>query len=168
MGEKIKESILTTVLDTKIENNPRKALNYSINENIGSLKFNAVIGNGMLFNRDLKIPTQSFDKATLLTDKSFANFEIENEKLFCVSRLKKYPDDYSMISSKGINEIEIDNLKGFELFAKNNDKKNEEIYQVILFDENGGYFLFVGTYLTKSEKAFSDIKNVIQTFKRKK
>ena len=113
------------------------------------------MGNGMLFNRDLKTPTESEDKATLLTDKSFANVEIKNEKLFCISRLKKYPDDYSVIPSKGINEIEIDNLKGFELFAKNNDKENEEMYQVILFDQNGVYYLFIGTYVTGSENAIS-------------
>ncbi len=168
LGKKIKESILTTFVDSKTESNPRDALNYSINENVGSLKFKAVMGNGMLLNRDLKTPTESEDKATLLTDKSFANVEIKNEKLFCISRLKKYPDDYSVIPSKGINEIEIDNLKGFELFAKNNDKENEEMYQVILFDENGGYYLFIGTYVTGSEKAISDIKSVIHTFKRKK
>lgn len=167
LGEKIKESILTTFVDTKVESNPREALNYSLDENVGSLKFKAVIGNGMLLNRDLKTPTESIDKATLLTDKSFAKVEIKNEKLFCISRLKKYPDDYSVIPSKGINEIEIDNLEGFELFAKNNDKENEEMYQVILFEENGGYYLFIGTYVTGSEKAISDIKNIIQTFKRK-
>jgi len=168
LGKKIRESILTTFVDSKTESNPRDALNYSLNENVGSLKFKAVMGNGMLLNRDLKTPTESEDKATLLTDKSFANVEIKNEKLFCISRLKKYPDDYSVIPSKGINEIEIDNLKGFELFAKNNDKENEEMYQVILFDGNGGYYLFIGTYITGSEKAISDIKSVIQTFKRKK
>lgn len=168
LGEKIKESVLTTFVDTKVESNPREALNYSLDEDVGSLKFKAVIGNGLLLNRDLKTPTESVDKATLLTDKSLAKVEIENEKLFCISRLKKYPDDYSVIPIKGINEIEIDNLKGFELFAKNNDKENEEMYQVILFDENGGYYLFIGTYLIGSEKAISDIKNVIQTFKRKK
>jgi len=167
LGEKIKESILTTFVDSKTESNPREALNYTLDENVGSLKFKAVIGNGMLLNRDLKTPTESVDKATLLTDQSFAKIEIDNEKLFCISRLKKYPDDFSVIPSKGINEIEIDNLKGFELFAKNNDKEDEEMYQVILFNQDGGYYLFVGTYVTGSEKAISDIKNVIQTFKRK-
>ncbi len=167
LGEKIKESILTTFVDSKTESNPREALNYTLDKNVGSLKFKAVIGNGMLLNRDLKTPTESVDKATLLTDQSFAKIEIDNEKLFCISRLKKYPDDFSVIPSKGINEIEIDNLKGFELFAKNNDKEDEEMYQVILFNQDGGYYLFVGTYVTGSEKAISDIKNVIQTFKRK-
>jgi len=41
------------------------------------------------------------------------------------------------------------------------------MYQVILFDNEGGYYLFVGTYLAESEDAVTDIKNVIRTFKRK-
>lgn len=167
LGRKIKESILTTFVDTKTRTNPREALNYTLNENMGSLKFHSVIGNGMLFNRDLKTPTQSADKATLITDKSYTKVEIDNKKQFCISRLKKYPADYSVIPNKGINEIAIDNLKGFELYAKNNDKENEEMYQVILFDDNGGYYLFVGTYKSTSENAISDIKNIIKTFKRK-
>jgi len=44
----------------------------------------------------------------------------------------------------------------------------KKMYQVILFDKNGGYYLFVGTYLTGSEDAVSDIKNIIQTFNEKK
>lgn len=166
LGERIKESILSTIVDVDLKSNPRKALNYSLNESVGSLKFKSVIGNGMLFNRDLKIPTESIDKATLLTDKSFAEVEIEDKKLFCISRLKKYPEDYSVITSKGINEIEIDNLKGFELFARNNENENEVMYQVILFNKEGGYYLFVGTYLAENEKAVTDIKSVIKTFNR--
>jgi hypothetical protein len=167
LGEKIKHSILTTFVDSETESNPREALNYSLNENVGSLKFKAVVGNGMIFNRDLKTPTKSVDKATLLTDKSYVNLEIENKKLFCISRLKKYPDDYSMIPAKGIDELEIDGLKGFELYATNNDNENEEMYQVILFDGDAGYYLFVGTYLTGSKDAVGEIRDLIQTFKRK-
>lgn len=168
LGEKIRESILTTIVDTEVISDPREALNYAVNEELGSLSFHAVIGNGMLFNRDLKIPTESADKATLLTDKSFAKVEIEDKKVFCISRIKKYPDDYSVIPSKGINEIEIDDLRGFELYAKNSDEVDEEMYQVILFDNDGGYYIFVGTYLTGSENAINDIQKVINSFKRKK
>lgn len=167
LGKKIKESILTTIVDTGLNSNPREALNYSINENAGSLKFHSVIGNGMLFNRDLETPTKSADKATLLTDRSFAKVEIKDKKSFCISRLEKYPERYSLLPNKGIKEIEIDNLPGFELFAKNNDMENEEMYQAILFDKDGGYYIFVGTYKTGSESAIADIKNVTRTFSRK-
>ena len=167
LGKKIRESILTTIVDSGTKINPREALGYSLDENAGSLQFHSVIGNGMLFNRDLKTPTESHDKATLITDKSFQKIDIGDKEQFCVSRLKKYPNDYSAITSREINSIEIDNLKGFELFAKNNDDPDEEMYQVILFDD-GGYYLLVGTYLKDSKAAISDIKNVIKTFKRKR
>jgi hypothetical protein len=170
LGTRIKESMLSTVVDSKLKSDPRGALNYSLDETIGALKFHSVIGNGMLFNRDLKTPTESEDKASLITDKSFAKIQIENKKLFCISRVKKYPGDYSVISGKGINDIAMDDLSGFELFAKSNTSENEheEMYQVILFDDDGGYYVFVGTYITGSENAITDIQNIIGTFKRKK
>jgi len=47
-----------------------------------------------------------------------------DHKQFCLSRLKKFLDDYQIIDKKGINEIEIDSLKGYELYAKNLDREN--------------------------------------------
>ncbi len=167
LGNRIRESILSTFINSSLEIDPRQTLDYTLNENAGDLKFKSVMGNGMLFNRDLKTPTESTDKATLITDKSFAKTVIENKKMFCVSRLKSYPEDYSVITEKGINEITIDGLNGYELYAKNNDKISEEMYQVILFQENGGYYIFIGTYQTGFEKARKDIINVVKTFKRK-
>lgn len=167
LEEKIKASVLTTFVDFNLQAEPRKALDYTIDESVGKMQFKSVIGNGMLLNRDLKTPTESKDKATLITDKSFEKPDIQNKKVFCMSRLKKYPDDYSLIIEQGINEIQLDGLNGYELFAKNNDAENEELYQVILFNDDGGYFLFVGTYLKGSETAVEDIKRIIKTFKRK-
>lgn len=168
VGEEIRKSLLSIVVDSEAKGNPREALGYTLDEKAGSLQFKAVMGNGMLFNRDLKTPTESIDRATLLADRSFANVAIGDQRSFCVSRLKKYPNAYDLIQSKGIKEIEIDGLKGFELYAVNKDTKNEALYQVVLFDENGGYYLFVGTYATGSPHAISDIKKIIHTFHRKK
>ena len=167
LGSSIKESVLSTYINTDLSADPRAALNYNVMEVAGGLQFHSVIGNGMLFNRDLKTPTESEDKATLFTDKSFANISIEDKKVFCVSRIKQYPDDFSVIEAKGINEINIDGLDGYELYAQNNDNPDEEMYQIILFDDQVGYYLFVGTYLSGSEEALHDIKMIIMTFKRK-
>lgn len=167
LGNDILASLMSTFVDTKIIVDPRNELSYTLDESVGSLKFKSVIGNGMIFNRDLKTPTESVDKATLITDKSFANLVIENKQLFCTSRIKKYPEDFSVDISRGVNEIEIDGIKGYELYAKNNDNIEEEIYQVILFDDDGGYYLFVGSYLAVKKKAALEIKKIIKTFKRK-
>lgn len=163
--KKIKKSILTTFVDTKTKANPREALDYSLNEKAGSLQLHSVVGNAMLFNRDLKTPTQSKDKATLIADKSYAQVSIKDKKAFCLARLKKYPNGYSLTS--GIDEVQIDNLKGFQLFAQSDLDPNETMYQVILFDNKGGYYIFVGTYVNNNKKAFYDIRNIIRTFKRK-
>lgn len=167
LGEQIKQSILSTFVDSTADKNPRDALSYQLNENVGSMRFKAVVGNGMLFNRDLKFPTQSEDRASLFTDKSVSKVDIKNKKLFCIQRLKAYPDEYALISSKGIKKITIDNLDGYQLFAKNNVREEEEMYQAILFEPNGVYYLLAGTYRKDSQKAFEDIQRVIKTFTRK-
>lgn len=164
-GKIINKSIETTIVNNDIDVNPRETLDYTIDETVGNLKFISVIGNGFLLNRDGKTPTESDDKATLIIDRSFTKTKIENKKLFCISRIKKLPDDYQMLPKKELNEIEIDGIKGFELYAKNTKNEQEVAYQVILFPKNGGYFIFFGTY--ENEKAIDDIKKIILTFKRK-
>ncbi len=163
----IKESVSSTVIDNEVKANPREVLGYSLDEKAGNLVFVSVIGNGFLFNRDGKTPTQSDDIATLIADRSYSKAEIEDHKQFCISRLSEFPDDYQIIDKKGINEIEIDGLKGYELYAKNLDRENELFYQVILFQEDGGYYIFVGTYLENKESALKDIQKIIITFKQK-
>lgn len=166
LGKKVEASILSTVVNSSLKIDPRNSLDYSIDETVGNLEFKNVMGNGMVFKREYE-ESESDIEVTLITDKSFAKMQIENKKLFCISRLKKYPDDYSIIVQKGINEIEIDGLKGFQLFAKNNDKIGEQMYQVILFEEVGGYFLFTGIYKGEKEKAEEDLKLIVKTFRRK-
>ncbi len=62
----------------------------------------------------------------------------------------------------------IDDLVGYELYANNNDDANEEMYQIVLFQEKGGYYIFMATYLKEyREEAIKDIKKVIETFRVK-
>ena len=164
LGERIKASILSTVVDTQLKINPREALDYVVDETAGSLKFHSVMGNGMLFNRDLKTPTESADKATLIIQKSTVKLMIEDQKQFCVSLLKQYPGQYELATDNGVQEIEINGLKGYEFFAKNKYQENEELYQIVLFNENGSYYVLLGTYVAGNKSAITDIKNVIQTF----
>ncbi|MEM9822340.1 MAG: hypothetical protein AAF985_14755, partial [Bacteroidota bacterium] len=80
---------------------------------------------------------------------------------------KEYPEAYTLPSDSAIKAIELDQLAGFELTAKSSEYPEEELYQVLLFDQDGGYFLFVGTYQAGNEQALKDIKNIVQTFKRR-
>lgn len=164
LGDQIKQSILTVVIDSELDYNDREQLNYSVDESVGFLKLKAVIENQMLFNRDLKTPTESDDEATLMTSKCYYDIKSTHKELFCISNLKKYPEEYSLIDDKGVNEIEIANLKGFELYAKNNNVENKEMYQVILFDSDGFCYILAGTYKFNSKQAILDLQKIIDTF----
>ncbi len=96
LGKQIKESILSTVINKNLEVSPRESLSFEVDETVGELKFKTAIGNAMLLNRDLKTPTESKDKATLIIDKSYMQTDIEDPTLFCISRLKKYPSTISL------------------------------------------------------------------------
>ncbi len=167
LGKKINQSIVSTVVNQEMEINPREALDFTLQESKGNLKFLAVIGNGMLLNRDLKTPTESEDKATLIVDRSFEKLDIENKEAFCLSRLQQFEDDFQVIEDRGMNEMELDGLNGYELYAQNMENETEEMYQLILFPEDGGYYIIIGTYVKGSQSAMRDIKLVLDTFKRK-
>ena len=146
-GKHIRKSVLSTFIDTNVKEDPRNSLDYTIDESHTGFQFVSVVGNGMLFNRDGKIPTESEDQANLVSDKSFQKLTIADREQFCYARLAQYPDKYVPSDKWEIKEVEIDGLSGYELFAQRADSNPELAYQVILFPEEGGYFLFFATYL---------------------
>ena len=166
LGEAIQVSMESIFLDRELEVNPRETLDYTLDESGTKLRFLNVMGNAMLFNRDGLTPTESEDKATLIVDKSFAEVDISDPESFCISRLSQYPDNFEFMRENGLEEVEIDGLQGYGLYAIN-EELEEEAYQLILFREEGGYFLFFGSYKPEAEQAKADIMKLIKSFKRK-
>ncbi|MBK7027986.1 MAG: hypothetical protein IPH45_01695 [Bacteroidales bacterium] len=165
-GELIRQSLLTLSIDTSLKIDPRNELDYSLYEKAGQFIFVGVMGNGMLFNRDGLTPTRSADKTMLITDKSYSNQPIPDRNIFSISRLGKYPQKFEWLKERGIVESTLDGLDGMEIYGRST-LTNEDICQLILFGENGGYYLLVGTYPTNRPESLKDIKAVFQSFKRK-
>ena len=166
LAEKITQSVKSTVVNTHIVVDPRGDLDYNLTESQGNLQFHSVVGNAILFSRDGVIPTESPERIILATDKSYEKSEIADKKEFCVARVKTYPYEFQIMTDRGVNEIELDGLKGYELYALKGTDQEKEMYQAIVFNDSGGYYVFVGTYLTGDENAERDILGVISTFKR--
>ena len=63
----------------------------------------------------------------------------------------------------------IDNLNGYEIMCEGKDKnsKTELAYQVMLFNDQGDYFLFFGLANENHEKHLEDYKKIAKSFKRK-
>ncbi|TDL99587.1 MAG: hypothetical protein C4K58_06765 [Flavobacteriaceae bacterium] len=161
----IKEAILSTVYNNLQKDNPLEAATFIIDIKDTEFKLIKYFSGSLLYSTDGKIPTE---KPTLIVGNSISKVSIQNQKKYSEERLKKLPrGELNVI--KEINEITIDNLKGFEIVAlgKTIDDKPELVYQVMLFNENGDYFLIVGQAKEDFDKYLDDFKMIARTFKRK-
>ena len=163
--KQLQTAIHTTTEISAVNPDPRAALDYSVDESPGNLQVVFVMGNSLVLNRDGKTPTESPDKLVFLIDKSYAKSWITDRPQFCINRLQMMPGSPVYNEEKGVEPVEMDGLKGFELFGFK-EEMNEELVMRILFVEDGGYFILLGTYLKGNEKAFRDITAVMDTFKR--
>ena len=87
---------------------------------------------------------------------------------YSLDRLKSMPEGKSN-TPKEINAINIDELNGFEIIADSkvaSDKK-KLVYQVMLFKNNGGYYIFVGSAIDKFDSYLAKFKSIAKSFKRK-
>ena len=166
VGVEIRQSFQSLYIDTLMKIDPRNELDYSLYEQAGHFVYVGVIGNGMLFNRDGLTPTRSGDETMLVTDKSYIKQTISDRRAFSISRLKQYPQKFEWLNENGVADISLDGLEGTVTFGRSPGSK-EDIYQVLLFGDDGGYCLLVGTYPTSHPESLKDIKAVFQTFKRK-
>jgi hypothetical protein len=166
IDNEIKKSILSVFYEADKKINPFETLDYSINVSETKLKFGKSISNSLIFTVDGQVPTASSDKTNLIVTKSFYEVQIEDRKLFCINRLKQTPLEIEHIEYT--NEITIDGISGYEIYAKGKNKKsnkNENIYLVILFSDNLYYILF-GTTNDETLKSIEEIKKAVLTFKR--
>ena len=161
----IKDALLSTVYNKLQNDNPLDAATFTIDIKDTDFKIIKYMSGSLLYSTDGKIPTE---KPTLIVGNSIAKVSSKNQKNYSEERLKKLPrGELNVI--KEINEITIDNLKGFEIVAngKTKDDKIELVYQVMLFNESGDYYIIIGQTKEDFKKYLESFKNITKTFKRK-
>ena len=161
----IKDALLSTVYNNLQNDNPLDAATFTIDIKDTDFKIIKYMSGSLLYSTDGKIPTE---KPTLIVGNSIAKVSSQNQKKYSEERLKKLPRGELNII-KEINDITIDNLKGFEIVAngKTQDDKAELIYQVMLFNEKGDYYIIVGQTKDDFNKYLESFKKTAKTFKRK-
>lgn len=167
IGDEIRKSMLSVYYEADKIIDPFDALDYTIDVTETKLKFGKSMSNALLFSVDGQVPTKSSDKTNLIVTKSFSEIKTDDKKLFCINRLKQFRIEVGKIEYT--NEISIDGISGYEIFARGVNKKTREtenIYLVILFSDNL-YYLLVGTTNDASDKSIDEVKTAIKTFKRK-
>ena len=167
IGDEVKKSMLTVYYEADMNIDAFGNLDYSIDVTETKLKFGKSMSNLLIFSVDGQVPTSSSDKTNLIVAKSFSPVTQEDKKLFVINRLKQTPIEIDNIEYT--NEISIDGIYGYEIYAKGKSRKTgeiENIYQVILFSDKL-YYIFFGTTNDQTEKSIEEIKKAVKTFKRK-
>ncbi len=162
---KIKEAILSTVYNNAQNDNPLDAATFTIDTDDTDFKLIKYMSGSLLYSTDGQIPTE---KPTLIVGNSVAKVLTQNRKKYSEERLRKLPRGEQNII-KEIKEITIDNLKGYEIIAdgKTKNDKPELVYQVMLFNDNGDYYIIVGQSKDDFVKYLESFKKIAKTFKRK-
>ena len=162
---KIEEALLSTVYNAAQDDDPAGAATFSIDVNGTDLKLIKYMSGSLLYSVDGKIPT---DKPTLIVGNSLAKIPAQNQKKYAEQRLKKLPGG-ELLSIREIKEIRVDNLEGYEIVAngKSKDGKPELIYQVMLFNDRGDYYIILGQAQEDFQHNLTTFKKVTKTFKRK-
>lgn len=161
----IKDALFSTVYNISQNDNPLEAATFTIDVQETNFKVIKYMSGSLLYSTDGKFPTE---KPTIIVGNSIAKIPSQNQKKYSEERLKKLPGgDLNVI--KEIKEISVDNLKGYEIIAdgKTKDGKPELVYQVMLFNDKGDYYIIVGQAKEEFEKNLTIFKKITQTFKRK-
>lgn len=162
---KIKEALLSIVYNNTQNDNPLDAATFTIDTKDTDFKLTKYMSGSLIYSTDGQIPTE---KPTLIVGNSVAKAPTQNRRRYSEERLGKLPrGDQNII--KEIKEITIDNLNGYEIVAKGKtkDDKAELVYQVMLFNDNGDYYIIVGQSKEDFVKYLESFKKIALTFKRK-
>lgn len=162
----IMKSLMSVEFNQEDEIDLSEGLKFNIDHQSSGFQLSKNISGMAMYSRDGDIPSNSEDQAVLMVATSFSEVNILDQKSFALNRLKTLPggDAYKVES---ISDIVIDKLSGkiIKAFKFEEEKKNEMIYQIILFS-NETYYVMIGICKNDFELNLKDFEKVFGTFKR--
>lgn len=162
---KIEMSLLSTIYDDSQYENALDAATFKIDVSGTEFKLVKYISGSLLYSIDGKIPTE---KPTIIVGNSISKISVENQKQYAEDRINELMKGEAS-EIKEINELVIDGMIGFEIVAngKNIDDKDQLAYQVMLFNDEGDYYIFFGQTTEEFEKYLVVFQTLAKTFERK-
>jgi len=170
LGADMLKSILSVVYEPQLSVNPNSSL-FSIDVTDTKLKLAKNMSGTLLYTTDGNVPPQSEDKTSFIVSPSLGNMYFPDKKQAFIERMKKLPYKNLTINEHSIKEVTIDGIGGYEFTSEgismaNNSGKNELIYQVMLFSDNG-YYLLIGNAKTDYAQNTILFRKIAGTFKKK-
>jgi hypothetical protein len=165
MGAVIQKALLTIVYDSAQQLNLEATVPFQIDVSRTALKPVKYNSGSLLYASDEQIPTT---QPTLIVGSSFSRMDIPDRLAFAKERLKNLPGGENTAIQQ-VAEVNIDQMSGYEIIAQKESKNSspELVYLVMLFSNQGEYYVMVGQATDNFEKNTQLFRTVAATFKRK-
>ncbi len=164
LSEAIRASILSTKHDPLIVDDPLGSVNFSIDVSGTDFQFSDNVSGNLMYTIDGKVPTE---RPYFLIGHSIADVKPDDHKQYIIDRFKRLPESEIFIMN-GVSPIEAGGYKGFELIAYSKGHLPPELlYHVMLFDEDGGYYIMIGSAKEELASYLDTFRKLIRTFKEK-
>jgi hypothetical protein len=127
------------------------------------------LGKAVGFTRDGQIPQASVQDPLFIVAPSLGNVAVANSQKFADRRLYQYRGT-KINAIKSRQQISIDDLSGWEIEATGQDQQTKtplQLYQVMLFPQNGGYVLMTGIVGTQQASTYlPKFKAIARTYRK--
>lgn len=105
--------------------------------------------------------------SVIIVGSAIGEVVIGDKKQFALDRLMKMPNGENL-KADSIQQVGIDGMDGYEITAHQENSQNEAFYQLILFDDAGSYYIFVGMAMYNQAQFLVLFKKIARTFHLKK
>ncbi|WP_192821409.1 hypothetical protein [Rufibacter sp. LB8] len=168
LENELKTALLTAMYVKDQDPQAEEAVKFQVATAGTAFKFSTGLAGTLIFTKDGKTPTASPDQASFIVANSLGPATVQDQKAFSVNRLMKLPNGSTSVI-KETNPVTIGQLPGYEIIADGKDQKGQQelVYQVILFDTNGEYYIMVGSASGDFDTNLTAFKLMANTFSRK-
>ncbi len=160
----VHQALFTTIYNSQQDDDPLAAARFTIDVMGSGFKLDRSVSGLISYKMDDLQPTK---KPTLVAAESVGKVAFADLKQYSIGRLKQLPG-HMQAQIKEVNPITIDDLDGYEIIAYNRRGSiMEQTYQVMLFNEDKGYFIMAGQARDNHESNLALFRKITATFKRK-
>lgn len=167
LEKELRIALLSAIYDPTRKEAESDAIDFDLGNSETKFLLAKTTANQQLYTKDGKVPTEAEDGTLFFAGKTVWTAAIEDKKKFCTDRLEELP--ISLVSEDKVNEITVNGLSGYEIYASTKNRLNglpEKVYQVILFSDTA-FYTFFGTTAGDFDENMDSFKNFVLTFRKR-
>lgn len=169
LSEKMKASVLTAKWDRERKVAPTEGLNFTFSEK-GEIRLAKRIANSLLYTKSGVFPIKAVDDPLFIIGQALSKVDVADKEQFAKSRLSQTAT-VGNIEIGQVSQVTVDNLSGYEIFAKGSDTESGNsmvVYQMVLYEDQS-YYIMQGLVSTKLAQTYLPVfKEMARSFRRKK